>query len=123
MGLSFSVYSYRVHRVNSLYTNMYTTLVLAACMVAVAMSQYVPEQPPTGDINNDGVPNYLDLNYDGKVDVYPYHHYGLYGLYGHHLHKRSVHPHVHADHLHGLRGHAFHGHSHHALHAPGVHHG
>jgi len=99
---------------------MNTTLVLVACMLAVAMSQYVPEQPPHGDINNDGVPNYLDLNYDGKVDGYPYH-YGLYGLYGHHvLHKRSVHGH--AGHLlHGLRAHGLHGlHGLRGLH--GVHH-
>merc|ERR1712141_638629 len=93
---------------------MKTTLFLVGCMVAVAMSQYVPEVPAHGDINNDGIPNYLDLNYDGKVDAHVYHHglHGLHGLYAHHLYKRSVHPHVH----HAAHGHAHHGHAAHAVH-------
>merc|ERR1712141_882907 len=90
---------------------MKATLILVGCMVAVTMSQYVPEVPAHGDINNDGIPNYLDLNYDGKVDAHHFHH-GLHGLHGfhghgHHLHKRSVHPH-HAVHT------AHHLHAHHA---------
>merc|ERR1711868_14850 len=62
-------------------------LILVGCMVAVAMGQYVPEVPYYGDINNDGIPNAYDLNYDGKVDAgvyahhaYPYVH-GVYGAY------------------------------------------
>merc|ERR1712141_18114 len=76
-------------------------LLLVGCMVATAMAQYVPEVPPYGDINNDGIPNAYDLNYDGKVDAGLYaHHLYPYG-YAYHGYLHGLHPLVH-PHLHGL---------------------
>jgi len=79
---------------------MNTTLVLllVACMVACISAQYgaAGVDAYDGDINNDGIPNYKDVNFDGKEDAYAgflngrYRpaYYAHHGYYGH----PAVHP-------------------------------
>ncbi|CAH1795013.1 unnamed protein product [Owenia fusiformis] len=67
------------------------------CLFAlVAMATAAPSGY-SGDENNDGVPDILDANRDGKVDYG----YGHGHFHGHHGHFHGHHGHFHGHHAHG----------------------